>query len=450
MPLSYRARLRRDLRQWQELGLIQPEQVERISAVALAPRGLGHLQAALVVCILVLFAPAIIAFVAANWSAMSPPSRMVVLFLGNAATVLATYLAVRRHGLNRAGSSRRLADGMAVLSLAFAAGTLALVGQTFHVPADPRAFAGALAVMGLATALIARSGGAAFVACLALAVADTGFSGVLAGGVEATGSAWTGFWIVGPALFLASLSGWLPAREPTLLLLLVVLTNHLAGSSASLPFLVSPDLVLTIAALALALGHALVASPGSASADSQPSGWRARLREGGQSLSEAASGLFLLGIATVAVRTLGFGGARPGLMVAPAFAALALTALLLMRRRLHERGALPLADLLVLGAAGLGLLSWLVSGSVRNPSPFWTVWGGIVPALGLVVAGHLGERRGLFAWGLTLCGGVTLSMLAVSRNLIAFSGNLLVCAFLLAVTLAACRWADRRLTGRSA
>ena len=182
MPLSYQAKLRRDLRQWQELGLIQPDQVERISAVALAPRGLGHLQAALALRILLLFAPAIIAFVAANWSAMSPPTRMVVLFLGNAATVLATYLAVRRQGLNSAGSSRRLVYGLATLSLAFAAATLALVGQTFHVPADPRSFAGALAVMGLATALIARSGGAALVACLALAVADTGLSGVLAVG----------------------------------------------------------------------------------------------------------------------------------------------------------------------------------------------------------------------------------------------------------------------------
>lgn len=158
MPLSYRAKLRRDLRHWQALGLIQPEQVERISAVALAPRGLQHLQAILALCILLLFAPSIIAFVAANWSAMSPLSRMTVLFLGNAGTVLVTYLAVRRHERNPPGSTRRIVDGLATLSLVFAAATLALVGQAFHVPADPRSFAGALALMGLMTALVARSG----------------------------------------------------------------------------------------------------------------------------------------------------------------------------------------------------------------------------------------------------------------------------------------------------
>jgi hypothetical protein len=450
MPLSYRAKLRLDLSRWQELGLIRPDQVERISAEALAPRGLRHLQAALVLCILLLVAPSIIAFVAANWSAMSPLSRMVVLLLGNAATVLVTYLAVRRHGLNPAGSSRRLADGMATLSLAFAAAALALVGQTFHVALDPRGFAGALALMGLATAFVARSGGAALIACLALAAADTGLSGVFSSGIESAHPGWAGFWIVGPALFLASLAGWLPAREATLLLLLVILTNHLSGSSAGLPYLVSPDLILMVAAVTLALGHVLAEAQGVSSSGAGKGRWATPLRDGGEALRNAAGGLFLLGILTIALRTLGLGGTQPGLMIVPAFAALASAALLLTRRRLDGHGTLPLTDLVVLAAAALGLLAWLVCGATGNASPSWTVWGGIVPALGLVVAGHIGDRRGLFVWGLTLCGGLTLGMLAASRNLIAFSGNLLVCAFLLAMTLAACRWADRRLTRRSA
>ena len=235
-----------------------------------------------------------------------------------------------------------------------------------------------------------------------------------------------------------------------MLQLLVVLTNHLAGSSASLPFLVSPDLILMVAAIALALGHWLAGSRDEGSPSAPMSGWTARYRQGGLALTEAAAGLFLLGIATVAARTLGLGGARPSLMVVPAFATLALTALFLWRRRANRRGKPALANLLVLGAAGLGLLTWFIGGSVRHASPFWTVWGGIVPALWLVVAGHIGERRGLFVWGLILSGGLTLGMLAVSGNLIAFSGNMLVCAFLLALTLVACRWADRRLIQRSA
>lgn len=159
MPLSYSARLRRDLRDWQERGLIQPEQAERIAAHALAPRGLRHFQTALALCILLLVAPSIIAFVTANWSTMSPSARLIVLFLANAAAVSATYLASRRVARDQAGSIRRLVDGLATLSLAIAAATLALVGQTFHVAADPHGFAETIAVLGLSTALVTRSGG---------------------------------------------------------------------------------------------------------------------------------------------------------------------------------------------------------------------------------------------------------------------------------------------------
>ena len=449
MPLSYRARLRRDLRRWQDRGLIQPEQAERIAADAFASRGLGHLQAALVLCIVVLAAPAVIAFVAANWAAMPPAARMVVLLLGNAATLLATFLAARAHARGSGASARRLADGTATLSLAFAAATLALVGQTFHVPSDLRAFAGTMAVLGLATAIVARSSGAALVACVALAVADTGLPGLGGVGFETVRAAWASFWLVGPCLFVASLSGWLPAREPTLLLLLLVLTNHLGGP-AVLPFVPSPELTFTVGALALALGHAIAGTRRDGVPAEARDGWPTRFGEGGEVLMQAAAGLCLLGILVVALRTLGLGGPKPGLTIVLGFWALALAAFLLSRPRLARGDPLPLADLLVLGAAALGLLTWLVSGVVGGASPFWTVWGGIVPALALVVAGHIGERRGLFGWGLALCAGLTLGMLAVSRNLIGFSGNLLVCALLVAVTLAACRWADRRLTGRSA
>jgi uncharacterized membrane protein len=275
MPLSYSARLRRDLRDWQERGLLQPEQAERIAAHALAPRGSKHLQAALSLCILLLMAPSIIAFVAANWSGLSPASRLVVLLLINAAAVLGTYIAAARQARKRPGWAGRFVDGLATLSLAIAPATLAFVGQTFHVAADPRGFACTVAVLGLATALVARSGGAAVVACLALIAADVGFGGLdlatLRADIASGAGLW--FWVVGPALFLASLSGWLPAREFTLLLILIVLTNHLGGAPAGLTFLPPPDRILTVAALALTLAHGL--------SRFQPTGGAAlRLRDG--------------------------------------------------------------------------------------------------------------------------------------------------------------------------
>lgn len=440
MPLSYSARLRRDLRDWQERGLIQPEQAERIAAHALAPRGLRHLQTALALCILLLVAPSIIAFVAANWSAMPPAGRLIVLFLANAAAASATYLAARRRVGDPAGASRRLVDGLATLSLAIAAATLALVGQTFHVAPDPRGFAGTVAVLGLATALVARSSGAAVVACIALVASDAGLGavdlGLMRGEVASGTEPW--FWMVGPALFLASLSGWLPARETTLLLLLIVLTNHLGGTPAGSTFLLPPDRILSVAALALALGHVLAHL-------SQEHPWLTRLHGGAQALARAAVGLSLLGIVMVSARILGLGGARPTSVVALAFAAIALAVFVLIRLRSSARAMSVTSDLLVLAAAALTLLVWLITALSREPATVWTVWGGIVPALILVVAGNIEDRRELYGWGLALTAGLTLSMLAASRNLIAFSGNLLLCALLLTLALFACRWAARRI-----
>ncbi|MCJ2021919.1 hypothetical protein MKK84_31700 [Methylobacterium sp. E-065] len=108
------------------------------------------------------------------------------------------------------------------------------------------------------------------------------------------------------------------------------------------------------------------------------------------------------------------------------------------------------SDLLVLAAAALALLVWLITGSGRELATFWTVWGGIVPALMLVVAGDLEDRRELYGWGIALTAGLTIGMLAASSSLIAFSGNLLLCAILLTLALVACRWAARRIAGRVA
>jgi uncharacterized membrane protein len=420
MPLSYSARLRRDLRDWQECGLIQPEQAERIAAHALAPRGLRHLQTALALCILLLVAPSVIAFVAANWSAMPPSGRLIVLFLANAAAVFATYLAAQRRARDQAGTAHRLVDGLATLSLAIATATLALVGQTFHVAADPRGFAGTVAVLGLATALVARSSGAAVIACIALVASDAGPGaldlGLLRGEAVSESEPW--FWMVGPALFLASLSGWLRARETTLLLLLVVLSNHLGSTPAGSMFLLPPDRILSVAALALALGHVLARL-------SRENPWATRLHGGAQALARAAVGLSLLGIVMV-------------------------SAPILVPLRASASALSATSDLLVLAAAALTLLVWLIASLSREPATVWTVWGGIVPALILVVAGHIEDRRELYGWGLALTAGLTLGMLAASRNLIAFSGNLLLCALLLTLALFACRWAARRIDRRAA
>lgn len=445
MVLSYRARLRRDLARWQEGGIIDAAQAGRIAALSLRPPGLGHLQAALVLCLVLLAAPSVIAFVAANWAGMAPLSRLLVLALANAAAVLGAYLAARRNASSPSTAARNLADAAATLSLVIAAAAIALVAQTFHLPSDPRGFAGTVAFLGLATALVARSGGAALVACAALVVADSellgeGLAGMTPGGV---GSSWQGFWIVGPALLLGCLSGLLPARAATLFLLLAALANHIGAVPVGgyVMGVVAPDRIFLVGLFALILGRPLSGLPGV--------GMMQRVREGGKALAAAATGLCVVGVLAVAVRMLGLRSAMPGLTTVLAFAALALGIALAIRPRLTGRGPLPLGELMTLGAVGLALATWCIVASADpsardGGSAFWTVWGGILPALGLVVAGHLDERRGLFSWGLALTGGLTIAMLAVSRDLIGFSGNLLGCAVLIALALAFCRWARRR------
>lgn len=445
MPLSYSTRLRRDLQEWQALGLIQADQSERIAAHALAPRGGKHLQVVLGLCILLLLAPAILAFVAANWAAMPPGSRITVLFLTDAACVFATYLAALRHAAGPPGSPRKLVDGLALLSLVAAAATLALIGQTFHTPADPQGYALTIAILGTATALVARSGSAGVVASLALIMADLGSYGLGLGGAATTAATGAGlwFWAVGSVLFLASLTGWIPAREFTLLVLLSTLSNHLGGQPRGLPIPPAPDRALLVAASAMALGYALPHL-------SVHAAWATRLRDGAQALKDAAAGLILISLVLVAFNLFGFELAHPSALGLVALAAVAGAAFTIDRLRAPNLATRSVGDFLVLAAGALALIVWVAASSSREVSSLWTVWGGIVPALMLVVAGEIDHRRALYGGGITLTAGFTLGMLAMSRSLITFSGNLLLCALVLSLALLACRWANRRISARLA
>lgn len=446
MQLSYRARLKHDLLQWQERGFIRPDQAERIASDAFAARGIDYLQAALVLSFVLLMAPAIIAFVAANWDLISPITRMLVLFLGNGLVIAAAYLATLRQARNPSGGARFLADGLATLSLVLAASSITLIAQTFHLPGDMLGFARTVAGLGLVTALVTRSGGAALLACAALIVGDAGTRDLTQFGLDQAREPWPAFWIIAPGLFLASLSGWLPARRMTLLLLLLALASHFGRAAGWLSLSPSPAWVFTIVALALALGRILAGAWNESAAPA----WAGRFRDGGEALAEAAAGLCLIGllVATFELRRSGVASLGVVTMLAPL--AVGLAAFAILRGRLTGRGAWPLADLIVLGAAALSLLICLVTELTLRESALLSVWGGIVPALALAVAGQIDERRALFGWALALCAALTIYLLFESNSLIALSGNLAICAILVALTLTVSRWLAHRAVGRSA
>ncbi len=443
MPFIYATRLRRDLQEWQTLGLIAPDQAERIAAHAFAPRGLKGLQTVLGFCIVLLLAPAIIAFVAANWSAMSAASRMAVLFLADAAVVGGTFLVAARDTRDGLPMPSKLVDGLATLSVVFAAATLALVAQTFHTPSDPKGYSITVALIGLVTAAVTRSVTAGVIASLALITADFGTGGLMGSASlpETTTTVW--FWIIALPLFFASFLGWLPRQELILILVLSALANHLEVPPPGFPISLSPDRTLTVAALALALGHALTRLDAEGR-------WVQRIRDGGQALTRAAVGLFLMGFVLACAQTIGFLGSKPTFGTALAVIAIAFAAFVIDRLRASETAKPPLSDLMMLGAAALSLAVWIALGSARTISPLTTVCGGIVPALALIIAGDLDQRRALYGWGITLTAALTLGMLVMSKNLIAFSGLLVVCAVLLTGALIGCRWASRRIAGRIA
>jgi uncharacterized membrane protein len=443
MFTSYETRLRRDLLAWQERGLIDGGQRERIERDAFGRRGLAGLQAVLVLCLAILLIAATTAFVSANWAGMSPASRMVLLLGGNAAAVGLTFELTRRHLASPSPGLALAIDAAAALSLGLAILSIALVAQTFHLPSDPSGFARTIAALGLATALVARSRISAFIGAgaLAFSAVDLPLFGATVPPMDGAGI----FWLIAGGYLVTALGGWLPARVMSLFLVLVAMTFRLGAASAlGWTFNVRAELIFFVALAAFASGHALIRTPSLPGGD--------RLRDGGGALVHAAAGLCLAAILAASIRTLGWTPRGANIWTLPALAAAAATgAILVLPWRAGRSPAPALADLVILGAMVFSLVL-LVAGSGwggtdRQASAFWTVWTGIVPALALVVAGHLDARRALYGWSLVLVGGLIVGLLFTSRDLIGFAGNLLGSAILVAATVWVCRWADRRLAG---
>jgi uncharacterized membrane protein len=379
---GYAARLGRDLDRWEREGIIDRDQRGRIEAESGRGSGSDRLQAVLVLCACVLAGSALVAFVAANWSGMSPVARMGTLLLGNVVLVALAFVASVRAEAREGTAPRAIADGLATLSLAFAACSIALVAQTFHAPPDQRGFARTVAVLGLLTALVTRSRGATVVSSAALLAGDLSGYTLLSPSSITADDLW--FWTVGPALLLLCLSGRVPAGAGTFLALLLAFAIHIGVMPSSLPFAgrspgIGLDVVLAIAAAALVGGHAIA----SRALERYPS-----LAAGGGALSIAAGGLALVGTLSVA-----------GVLTAPDLS------------RIASRMA---------------------------------VWGGVLPTLAILVAAQVSERRVLFWSALVGAVGLMAWILSLSPNLIGFSGNLLVLSLICAGSVAVSRRLDRR------
>lgn len=183
---SYRRRLERDLDGWIGAGLVPAQN----RAAILASVGEGRrLDAATVLGVIggIMAGVAVIAFVAANWSAIPR--------IGRFATILAAFLGAAGGAAWASARGREVAGHvlLSVAALVFAA-AIGLTGQIFDIAGDPQA---ALRAAGLSAVLLALAGRSPWAAAVGLVLIGLGdFAGRPIFGEE------------------RALAGWLVAAAP--------------------------------------------------------------------------------------------------------------------------------------------------------------------------------------------------------------------------------------------
>lgn len=163
----YVERLRGDVPRWVERGWLRAEDAQSVLADAEAARpGPIALPSLLALLGTVLVAVGALLFLAANWQGMERLSKLAVLFGALWGAHAAAWAALRA-GLDR------FAEALLLLGvLLFGAGIM-LVGQIYHLPADPPA---GVLIWALGAVLAAWAWPSEWAACAALALVTVWFS----------------------------------------------------------------------------------------------------------------------------------------------------------------------------------------------------------------------------------------------------------------------------------
>jgi uncharacterized membrane protein len=216
---GYRTRLLSDLERWADEGLISAE-----AAATIRQRYPAQADGVLVALIYVsgiLLSAGLIALVASNWQDIPRSVRVGGLLSLNLAIVAAcAFLSQRRPPGSIA------IEALAALSIVSAGASISLVGQMYHFPAKWPAFARAMVVIALATAVVARSTSALWLGAVALGwfMESLGIEGRLL--ATTRGSAWTPHsletGIYCAALAVLALSPWIVRVGPSTLFLVLL------------------------------------------------------------------------------------------------------------------------------------------------------------------------------------------------------------------------------------
>ena len=157
---SYRARLRADLEKWVASGHVPPSAADAIrTALGPDPERAGAAFFATIAGV-VLVGAALLVFVASNWQGIPRVAR-VALLLGSIAGAFGVGAVLSRIG------KERLADLAATFGTIAFCGSIALVGQMYHLPPDMAGGSSLMAGGALLAALLTSSRGALAVAAFA-------------------------------------------------------------------------------------------------------------------------------------------------------------------------------------------------------------------------------------------------------------------------------------------
>jgi uncharacterized membrane protein len=129
----YVSRLRNDLSRWVERGWVKPEDMDAIlKDAASSDRAPGSLPSLLALLGAVLVAAGALLFLAANWEGMGRIAKLAVLFSALWGAHAASYAALRAR-------AEQFAEAMMLLTVVLFGAGIMMIGQIYHLSADPPA-----------------------------------------------------------------------------------------------------------------------------------------------------------------------------------------------------------------------------------------------------------------------------------------------------------------------
>ncbi|WP_235912006.1 DUF2157 domain-containing protein [Mesorhizobium xinjiangense] len=237
--MNYAARVKNDIGRWRSRGWIDASAAERMTrdVEKRAARTLGF-GAILAVLAAILFAAAILIFIAANWEAIAHLVRVAMLFM----LIFAGYVGgavLKSRGLDGAG------EGAWIVAAAAFGGAIALIAQMYHLSGE-EADAVFTWGAGVALAALVLRSPALTVVCVALSGVWLSFAIAEIDMRQPFGPA-VGYPVV--AAILWSLSLWTASRPSRHLLLLLLIYYGL------LQYLRADDPAVAIAVAAVSVGY---------------------------------------------------------------------------------------------------------------------------------------------------------------------------------------------------